>query len=101
MAAPLHSLSFIALTRPPSVHMLLPDLAQSAQPCPSEPERTRPDTKNSLKSKKREKTVSQEKDNGRSPPFGSPFHPWLSTRDVIVWTQCDMGQSFRRRIAFN
>lgn len=58
-------------------------------------------TMNSLKGKKQEKTISQEEDNGRSPPFGSPFHPWSSTRDAIVWRQCDMGQSFRRGIAFN
>lgn len=46
------------------------------------------------KAKKRGKTDSQEKDNGRSPPFGSPFHPWSSTRDTIVRTQSDTGKAW-------
>ena len=74
---------------------------------PGEPGRTpaRTQTKNSLKGPKKKKTqgktVSQDEDNGHSPSFGSPFHPLTSTRDVIVWTQCDTGRSLRRRIAFN
>lgn len=84
VAAPLLFLTIPTLTKPPSIRAL----PGSAQLCPSEPERTALDpgaqTKNSLKGKKRGKTVSQEKDNGRSPPFGSPFHPRASTRDAIV-----------------